>query len=152
MKTRITAITALAVSLFVQLLLPTTALAEQKQRFDKYDVHYMIVNSTFLSPEVAKSYGIVRGEDHFIINIAVHEILDDGSTAARKADVSGTSFDLIHRLTLDFKEIDERTAVYYIAQFQANDKETLNFTLKIHPSTSERSYKMQFNQVMYADK
>ncbi len=143
---------ALAMSLFLQLLMPTTALAEQKQRFDKYDVHYMIVNSTFLSPEVAKSYGIVRGEDRFILNIAVREIMDDGGTEARKAAISGTRFDLIHRLKLDFKEIDERTAVYYIAQFQAKDKEKLDFTLKIHPESSKRSYKMQFNQVMYADK
>lgn len=152
MKMRFSATAALVLGLFGQLLLPSAALAEQKQRFDKYDVHYMIVNSTFLSPEVAKSYGIVRGEDRFIMNIAVRETLEDGSTVARKADLSGTRFDLIHRLALDFKEIDERTAVYYIAQFQANDKEKLDFTLKIHPATSKRSYKMQFNKVMHTGK
>ncbi|HCS27579.1 MAG TPA: DUF4426 domain-containing protein [Spongiibacteraceae bacterium] len=129
-------------------LLPT-AQAEQKERFDNYDVHYSIVNSTFLSPQVAKTYGIVRGDDRFIINIAVRENLDNGSTVARKAEISGSRFDLIHRITLDFMEIDEGTAIYYIAQFQANDKEKLDFTLKIHPETSRRSYKMQFNKVMY---
>lgn len=129
-------------------LLPT-AQAEQKERFDHYDVHYSIVNSTFLSPQVAKTYGIVRGDDRFIINIAVRENLDNGSTVARKAEISGSRFDLIHRIALDFMEIDEGTAIYYIAQFQANDKEKLDFTLKIHPETSRRSYKMQFNKVMY---
>lgn len=149
MGSRFTAAATLAISLLTQLVLVSFAQAEQKQRFDSYDVHYSVVNSTFLSPQVAKTYGIVRGDDRFILNIAVREILADGSSAARKVDVSGTRFDLIHRLALDFKEIDERTAVYYIAQFQANDKEKLDFTLKIHPETSKRSYKMQFNKVLY---
>ena len=139
--------TTLVLGLLV-LLLPG-ALAEQKQRFDQYDVHYSIVNSTFLSPQVAKTYGIVRGDDRFILNIAVRENLGDGSTAARKAEISGSRFDLIHRTALDFKEIDEGSAIYYIAQFQANDKEKLDFTLKIHPAGSKRDYKMQFNKVLY---
>lgn len=150
MNTRLT-FTALTLGLLVSLL-AAPAQAEQKQRFDTFDVHYSVVNSTFLSPQVAKAYGIVRGDDRFIINIAVRENLDDGSTVARKAQVSGSRFDLIHRLALEFKEIDEGTAIYYITQFQANDKEKLDFTLKIHPETSKRSYKMQFNQVMYKSK
>ena len=71
------------------------------------------------------------------------------NSVARKAEISGSRFDLIHRIALEFMEIDEGTAIYYIAQFQANDKEKLDFTLKIHPETSRRSYKMQFNKVMY---
>ncbi len=144
----------LALIAIVALGLPFAGLtqAEQKQRFDHYEVHYVVVNSTFLTPQVAKSYGIVRGEDRFIMNIAVREILDDGSSVARKADISGTRFDLIHRSELEFKEIDERSAVYYIAQFEANNKEKLDFTLKIQPDTSKRSYKMQFNKVMYTEK
>lgn len=152
MSTRFAAAATLATSLLLQLVWISSAHAEQKQRFDNYEVHYSIVNSAFLSPQVAKTYNIVRGDDRFILNIAVREILDDGSSAARKAEVSGTRFDLIHRLPLDFKEIDERTAVYYIAQFQANDKEKLDFTLKIHPATSKRSYKMQFNKMLYKGK
>ena len=141
-----------ALALGFALLLSSAAQAEQKMRFDAYEVHYIVVNSTFLSPEVAKSYGIVRGEDRFVMNIAVRENLSDGSSVARKAEVSGTRFDLIHRVPLDFKEIDERTAVYYIAQFQANDREKLDFTLKIHPENSKRSYKMQFNKVLHSSK
>lgn len=126
--------------------------AEQKQRFDRYDVHYSVVNTTFLKPDVAKAYGIVRGEDRFILNISIREVLDDGSTAARKAEVSGTVFNLIHRNPLGFKEVDERTAVYYIAQFEADNKETLDFTVSLKPETSVRAYTLQFNKMMHTGK
>ncbi|WP_372748083.1 DUF4426 domain-containing protein [Litorivivens sp.] len=127
------------------------AQAEQKQRFDHYDVHYSIVNTTFLKPTVAKAYGIVRGDDRFILNISVRENSDDGDVA-RKADISGSVFNLIHRKPLDFKEVDEGDAIYYIAQFEGDNKETLDFTLSIQPETSRRKYKFQFNKVMYTGK
>lgn len=144
--------TAFAVIALSLSLLAASAQAEQKQRFDQFEVHYIIVNSTFLEPQVASAYGITRGDDRFILNIAVREVLADGSSIARKADIKGTRFDLIHRNPLDFKEIDERTAIYYIAQFQARNREKLDFTLQIQPETSRRSYKLQFNQMLHTDR
>lgn len=141
--------TAFAVIALSLSLLAASAQAEQKQRFDQFEVHYIIVNSTFLEPQVASAYGITRGDDRFILNIAVREVLADGSSVARKADIKGTRFDLIHRNPLDFKEIDERTAIYYIAQFQARNREKLDFTLQIQPETSPRAYKLQFNQMLH---
>ena len=144
MRSAFAAVIALSLS-----LLSIGAPAEQKKRFDQFEVHYSIVNSTFLEPQVASTYGITRGDDRFILNIAVRELLADGSSIARKASIDGSRFDLIHRNPLDFKEIDERTAIYYIAQFQARNREKLYFTLQIQPETSRRAYKLQFNQVLH---
>ena len=76
----------------------------------------------------------------------------DGGDVARKSEVSGTVFNLIHRNKLDFQEIDERDAIYYIAQFTADNKETLDFTLLVKPDTSARAYKLQFNKMLYTGK
>ncbi|MBB3048769.1 hypothetical protein FHR99_003043 [Litorivivens lipolytica] len=141
-----------ALSILLSLCLLGTAQAEQKQRFGNYDVHYSIVNTTFLKPDVAKAYGITRGDDRFILNISVRELQADGSDVARKSEVSGTVFNLIHRKSLDFQEIDERDAIYYIAQFTADNKEMLDFTLSIKPDSSARSYKLQFNKKLYTGK
>ena len=141
-----------ALSILLSLCFLGVANAEPKQRFGDYDVHYSIVNTTFLKPDVAKAYGITRGDDRFILNVGVRELLSDGSDVARKSDVTGTVFNLIHRKPLDFKEIDERDAIYYIAQFTADNKEMLDFTLAIKPDSSQRSYKLQFNKKLYTGK
>lgn len=141
-----------ALSILLSFCLLGYVQAEQKERFGNYDVHYSIVNTTFLKPDVAKAYGITRGDDRFILNISVRDLQPDGSDVARKADVSGTVFNLIHRKPLDFKEIDERDAIYYIAQFTADNKEMLDFTLSIKPENSARSYKLQFNKKLYTGK
>ncbi len=126
--------------------------AEQKQRFDQYDVHYSIVNTTFLKPDVAQAYGIVRGDDRFILNISVRERESDDRDVARKVEISGSVFDLIHRKPLDFQEVVEGEAIYYIAQFDGNNKETLDFTLSLKPETTKRKYKFQFNKQVYTGK
>lgn len=141
-----------ALPLLLSLCLLGLAHAEQKQSFGPYDVHYSIVNTTFLKPDVAKAYGITRGDDRFIINISVRENLDDGGDVARRSSVTGTVFNLIHRNKLDFQEVDEGDAIYYIAQYSADNKETLDFTMSIQPDTSQRAYKLQFNQIHYTGK
>ena len=115
------------------LLLSFNVSAEQKKTFGDYDVHYSVLNSTFISPEVAKAYGIVRGKDRALINIAVRQNLDRGMSKAKKSIISGHSSDLIHRTELEFREIIEQEAIYYIAELRFNNKELRTFTIKIQP-------------------
>ena len=42
-----------------------SAFAEQKQTLGEWDVHYMVVSTPFLTPEVAASYGIVRSKSAY---------------------------------------------------------------------------------------
>ena len=42
--------------------LSASAFAEQKQTLGEWDVHYMVVSTPFLTPEVAANYGIVRSK------------------------------------------------------------------------------------------
>ena len=42
------------------LLLPGISQAQQSKMFGPFELHYSVVNTTFLSPEVASAYGITR--------------------------------------------------------------------------------------------
>lgn len=132
-------------------LLTLNVNAEQKQRFANYDVHYSVVNSTFITPEVAAAYNITRGKHRAFVNISVRKISDDGSNKEKRAVVSGKSSDLIHSTPLDFNEIIEQGAIYYIAELKFNDKDLRRFDIQIQPDPNIAPYTLTFSQKIYID-
>lgn len=128
-----------------------SALAGEK-RFDNFTVHYSVFNSAFISADVAKAYGITRGKNRALINIAVRTDLPEGGDRAQRAVVSGSTYDLIHRTALEFREIEEQGAIYYIAEFTFTDKELRSFTLSVQPQDADATaYELKFNQTFYVD-
>ena len=101
-------ISTLLFGLLGSLLLITSsaAYAEQKQQLGEWDVHYMVVSTPFLTPEVAASYGIVRSKFNALVNISV---LDAVTGTAQRVSVSGTAKNLIGTTkTLTFKKVEKR--------------------------------------------
>jgi hypothetical protein len=47
------------ITLFALVLLPGLALAQQAESFGPFELHYSVVNTTFLDPKIAATYGIV---------------------------------------------------------------------------------------------
>ena len=84
------------------LFLCATALAQQSETFGPFELHYSVVNTTFLDPKVASSYGITRGKKRAILNLAVREQLEEGS-AARSMLLQGRTWDLMQNQSLEFK-------------------------------------------------
>ncbi len=125
------------------------AQTETSKVFGDYEVHYSVLNSTFISPKVAQVYGIVRGKDRALINIAVRKRLARGETSAKKSIVRGSSSDLIHTAPLDFQEIVEQGAIYYIAELRFNNKELRTFTISIQPDANIAPYTLKFNKILY---
>jgi hypothetical protein len=92
------------------------------------EVHYVVVNTLFLEPEVASRYGIVRGRDRAILNVSV--VGPDGYP--RDAAVSGTYKNLLgHVSTLEFSRFEEGSAIYFIAPLKVTDQDVLRFDLAI---------------------
>ncbi|PIQ39478.1 MAG: hypothetical protein COW58_11520, partial [Thalassolituus sp. CG17_big_fil_post_rev_8_21_14_2_50_53_8] len=67
--------------------------AEQKETVGNFDIHYMALGSTFLTPSIAKSYGIERSSYTGIINIAVLDMSTTGSPAV-PVDITGVANNL----------------------------------------------------------
>ena len=123
------------------------ALAEQKETLGPWDVHYIVVNTTFFTPEVAKNYGIVRSKYNALVNISV---LDKDSQQALNVDVTGTARNLLGTTkTLSFKRVTEGDAIYYLAPLSFNDRETFRFEIAVKDGSHAETLK--FQQEMFVE-
>lgn len=133
-------------SLFV--VLP--AQAQLSERFGNYELHYSVVNTTFIEPAVAAQYGLARGSRRAIVNLSLREHLEDGSTVAREMDLTGRSWDLTQaQVNFDFVEVREGPAIYYIGEFKFINREWRFFEFDFTPSGSDEGLNFEFKQQMY---
>ena len=132
--------------LLMSLCLSLPALAEQKQSYGDLDVHYSAFTSGFLQPEIAAATGLVRSKSQGVVNVAV---LKAGTASSAK--VGGTVKNLLGQSTaLSFKEVKEGKAIYYLAQFPFEQRETLRFTLNVTAADGV-PHSFDFNQEFFPD-
>ena len=116
---------------------------ERQETFGDVTVHYNTFNSTYLTPDIAKSAELIRSKNQGVINISV---LKDGKPLM--AQVSGTVKDLTSQsVPLTFKQITEQGAVYYIAQYPVPQQETRTFEIKVQ--TGDKINTINFNQELF---
>lgn len=145
-------------TLFVCLLfapwLATGAWAQSGvETFGDYQVHYSVFNSTFVQPEVASTYGINRARNRSLVNVSVMRTQEGRTSLGQSARVVGHSTNLLQQQqTLDFREVSDGTATYYIASMRHIDEEMHNFRIEIQPEGSEQSYELRFSQKLYLDR
>lgn len=122
----------------------------QFQQSGRYQIHYMALTSTFLTPSVAKSYNIKRSRYNAFVNISILDTLIDNNPAV-KAKVVGQAINLIGSIRqLKFREIIEGDAIYYIAELPFRNEE--RFTIHITSSNGDGlNSKISFKQQFYAD-
>lgn len=129
-------------------LAPT--MAQQSERFGPYELHYSVVNTTFIEPQVAAQYGLARGKRRAIVNFSLREHLEDGTSVARPMQLDGRSWDLTEQqVNFDFVEVREGPAIYYIGEFKFINREWRYFSLDFTPAGSEEKFNYAFKQQMY---
>lgn len=130
-----------------------TANAQQSKQFDDYTVHYAALNSSLISPEAAKAYGIRRSDSRALINISVLKNMENQSPAAVKATVTASGRNLTGQTrVVEMREIDENDeAIYYIGELSVRNMETFDFTVMVTPEGQSRPYKVEFRQQFYTE-
>jgi hypothetical protein len=132
--------------ILIALCLSLPAVAERKQSFGDLDIHYIAFNSGFLQPDIAAASGLVRSKTLGVVNVSV---LKAGK--AQTAGVSGEVKDLVGRShSLNFKQVNEGEAIYYLAQFPFDQREMLRFTIKVTPAGGV-AHSFDFNQEFFPD-
>lgn len=127
----------------------THASAENMKKLGSMDVHFMAIGSTFFTPEIAKVYGITRSRYNGLINISVLDNTQDG-TPPKTVSISGKAKNNLGQFkTLEFTEVKEGSAIYYLAQIKYNNEETMHFTLDINDGKEQQTLK--FSQKFYVD-
>jgi hypothetical protein len=133
-------------SLLFCLLLALPAFAERKQTFGELDVHYSVFNSSFLQPDIAAAAGLTRSKTVGVLNIAAIE-----GGKGQPAKVSGTLKNLLGQtVELQFKQVLESGAVYYLAEFPLREREILTFTVNVQIGDGA-PHTLTFNQEVFPD-
>lgn len=131
----------LFISFALGLLLSFSANAEQKQELGSWDVHYIAFTSTFLTPQVAAEYGLVRSKFNGIINISV---LDRQNKTAQSVILSGEAKNLLGVIKpLKFKQVTEGKAIYYLAALPFSDQEQYRISIDINSGLEQKTLKFQ---------
>lgn len=130
------------------------ALAEEQtfgDSFRNYTVHYIAVNSTFLTPEIAEQYGIERAELRAFLNISVLRNEVNGSTTPVTAVLKGGKRNLMQQSAdIAFTEIREGAAIYYIGQFEFSNAELLRFSIEVQPEGLGAVHEIEWETQLYA--
>ena len=132
-------------TMLVSILFASNSFAEQKKTLGNWDVHYIAVESTFLTPEVARAYGIVRSKNSVLINISV---LDKSTKKAQSVAVMGSARNLLGtEKELSFKEVVDGDAIYYLAILPIRDEEHYRFNIRLRQGNTQQTLK--FEQKVY---
>jgi len=133
----------ISLCLALPVLAADAAKPERKEVFGDVTVHYSAFTSSMLQPDIAAATGLTRSKNQGVLNVAVLK-----ASKPAMAVVSGTVQDLTGRSNpLSFRQITDRGAVYYIAQFKIEQAETLTFDLNVE--TGGVSHKLSFNQEVF---
>ena len=138
---------------FWLLLLTNLGFAQDNQKdIGNYSVHYSVFNSSFLPQEAAAGYGFVRAGDRAILNVAVTEKDAGGASRGLPIELKASVANLLQQSTeLEFVEVDEGDATYYLAEFEFPDQDALNFTLHVLLPGEQYSDTLTFRKTLYHD-
>ncbi len=132
---------AILVTGILCLMLSLFSHAEQKATIGQWDIHYIAVNSAFLTPDIARSYGIVRSKYNGLINISV---LNSQSQQPVSVVITGTARNLLGvTKPLQFKEVTEGSAIYQLAEIAFRDQEQFQIELSINDGQEQHSFSFQ---------
>ena len=138
-------------------LLASIVNAEQKEVFDgpdgsEYEVHYIAFVSTFLSPETAKQYQLIRSKALGMVNVSIIKVDSSGKRTAVGASVeTRMSNNIQQQQFLSFQQVVEGSAIYYLSQFQFAESELLTFDLTVYPEGGVKPLSVRFSQNFYND-
>lgn len=122
-----------------------SAQAEQKVVFSDYEVHYILLPTTFLKADIADKYNLRRSKDRALVNVSVLDL--QGSPV--QAEVRGSAENLLgQRQNLTFDEVMEGEAIYYLALLRYADEEFQRVTLNVVLPNGELA-EIKFQQKMY---
>lgn len=137
-------------TLLLTALFTMPTLAGQFKTIKDVEVHYSAFNSTFLTAKVARSYQLKRNGYSAILNISVLDNSQAGKPAIT-ATLTGSARNLIGQTReLEFRQVKEGDAIYYLAEFPISDEEQLTFNIDVNAGIKGTGA-LKFSQKFYVE-
>jgi hypothetical protein len=131
----------------ISIILSFSLAAEQSKVMGDWEVHYIAINSTFLTPEIARANQIKRSPNNTLINISV---LDRDSKQAQQVTITGNARNLMGNvIELKFKQVVEGEAIYYLASMPFEHEEHYRFNIELKQGKIMQNLK--FEQKLYKE-
>ena len=124
--------------------------AQQMQRFGDFELHYIVIPTTTLQPDIAARYDISRGKDKALCNISVIDANGNGVSAV----LEGSTQNLLgQRQDLSFREVVDGDAIYYLATIRHANEEVhrINIDARVQASSGVKaaSTNLKITQKLY---
>ncbi|MGS2717921.1 DUF4426 domain-containing protein [Eionea flava] len=137
----------------ITLLLAAQFASAQKNisyELDDHIIYYNVFNSALISADIAKEYNLVRAKNRAYINVAVVKKSGGYGVAPRK--LSGIHRNLLQqRFELEFIEIKEATATYYLAPIRFNNEEIIHIDITVQPDHQSKESTFSLTKKLYRD-
>ena len=105
-----------------------------------FDIHYTTFNSLLIPQTVADAHKITRSKNRIVTNITVRK-----NNKPVRAIIRGTNRNLLNQLfQMEFDEVIEQGAVYYLANQIIDERDSLKFSIDIQPLNQTDVYHLEF--------
>jgi len=122
------------------------------KKFGDYTVHYTTFSSKNMPAEVARVYQLTRAKDISYINISLTKTENGTTSLGLPATISGKAINLMQQTkTIEFKEIKEPNATYYLASFRHTNEEDFKFEIKVIPEGENKPLTVEFTRRLFTE-
>lgn len=137
-------------------LLPLTLLAQDKnmERVGDYEIYYDVLPTSFLNPQVAQGYGVVRSKGQGMIRVTVLHRLADGSSKPVNARVSGHAGNLagqLNGLSFHTHQVGQNQGIFNLATFRFVHDDPMRFNLRVTYDSKKPAHELAFIRRLYMD-
>jgi hypothetical protein len=133
------------------LLMISPVQAQQNaQQFGDYVIHYNAVNTDFLTPEVARNYGIQRSKNRVLLTVSVLKGQMGVAGQPVAAKISAHTANLSDQTkNLNLREVRDGEAIYYIDTFSVSNEETMDIFVTATPVDGGPKMSIKFRKQFF---
>ncbi|RYY77126.1 MAG: DUF4426 domain-containing protein [Gammaproteobacteria bacterium] len=125
---------------------------QTSQKFGAYTVHYNVFNSKDIPPEVASIYKLTRSKDIALVNISLTKTENGITSLGIPAKVSAKAINLMQQTkSIEFNEIKEPEATYYLASFRHTNEEDIRFEISVLPEGENKPLAVSFTRKLFTE-
>jgi hypothetical protein len=125
---------------------------QTSQKFGDYTVHYTVFSSKNMPAEVARVYQLTRAKDISYINVSLTKTENGTTSLGLPATITGTAVNLMQQTkAVEFKEIKEPTATYYLAPFRHTNEEDFKFEIKVKAEGEGKPMTVSFTRRLFTE-
>jgi hypothetical protein len=115
--------------------------------FGEYILYFNALRTSELTPEVARSYDIVRSPNRVMLNVSISRKEPGTPGVAVAGTVTARAVNLNAQLKgLALREIREGEAIYYIGDVSIGNDEILVFTVEATPEGTQAPLTVRFSR------